>query len=129
MEQKAGTSDSTEAEKDFRSRLKTAEIMFGPALASPQRDKEDAGLLGRNILHDELEYFEGSELAKYTLSQDVRDRLLTHARQDTASNYGLLVSVLLRLDRTERQGKRLQRWNIILSSVILVCVLILIVRL
>lgn len=46
---------------------------------------EQANAIGRNILHHELGDFGTWDGPRYSLDNETRDRLLAHARQDTAA--------------------------------------------
>lgn len=60
-----------------------------------------------NILHGELGYFDNDNLPNYKFSDEVRDRVLRHARQDTAhaviaAEYAFTMSKKCVLDESQR---------------------------
>jgi len=71
-------------------------------------DLSVAHMIARTILHEDLGHFceEGDRPTLYTLDDDTKDRLLAHARQDSAH------AVILATDAVKRASTLLQ-WSII----------------
>lgn len=69
----------------------------------------------RNVLHDDLGYFDDSGKVDYDLDQPTRDRLLAHARQDVAMLYYALVKA-----EEEARTARIWSWvGLIVSLIVL----------
>lgn len=85
-------------EKDMKSKIWAArELNFWWA------DKEIsfANALGKNILHDELEFPEHARATYGGLSEETKNRLIAGSRQDIAMIYGLCVSTIKEVRSTK----------------------------
>ncbi|WP_110804600.1 hypothetical protein [Rhodobacter viridis] len=91
---------------------KTALIMEAkvPGSKSPEANAiSSATTLGRNVLHEELGRFGSWDGAIYDLDDETRDRLLAHARQDSASAYSLAIFIAKQSAEASRAARRAAR--------------------
>lgn len=67
-----------------------------------KKPSELNALTARNVLHEELGYFDGPSGRNYQIDQDVRDRLIVHGRQDAAHALLNSITILEEISRLKR---------------------------
>ena len=101
------------AQEAYRAAL-TAHDDFAPKNKSLRNN-----VLARNILHEELGYFKDSRNISYDLDDEIRDRLIAHARQDIALAVINSDVIMKEIGRIRRD----QRITFILLAVLIVTVI------
>ena len=86
----------------------------------------EAGIVAKNVLHDELGYFSDSDDDDYGLDETTRDRLIAHGRQDAAHtliNTMDLMKAISKLETSISWHFTIEEWSSLICIVLLALIL------
>ena len=82
-------------------------------MSHKKRRKAVWSAFSKNVLHDDLGYFSDSDGTIYNLSDETRDRLIAHSRQDAA----LIYDVCCDIYHNANEANKWSQWALVCALV------------